>query len=348
MRMEPKQRRLEILAAVIESYVDTGEPVASGTVAQMMDNSVSSATLRNDMAALAEGGYLTQPHTSAGRIPTERGYRMYVDRLMQTRSLPEDLMRHIDIQLTACSMDPERFLNEASRTLSAMTGMTTALTQPVSPDAHITGIELMPTGRHTCLLMTMISPSLLRTRMCRLGVDLNDETLGAMRRVLRAAVCGKHLSEIDHRLVAHIKQQLGSLGDIFEPLLLAVRDAARSGGSSQIAMGGQEHLLEHAAFSDRALRDMLAYLSDRQQLTDLLLGSPGTLNVYIGSESRREALKEASVITAKYSSGGGAAGWIGLIGPQRMPYSRMIPCVQYFATAIGRLMSAMESEETAL
>ncbi|MBE6753928.1 MAG: heat-inducible transcription repressor HrcA [Ruminococcaceae bacterium] len=345
IRLDPKQRRLAILAAIIESYAESGEPVASGAVARMLGGSVSSATLRNDMASLAQGGYLFQPHTSSGRIPTERGYRMYVDRLMTCRTLPEDVMRHIDIQLTACSMDPERFFAETARMLSGMTHMTAALTHPVSKDARVLGVELMPTGRHTCLLMVMISPSMLRTRLCRLDVELTDNALDIMRRILRTAVCGRHISEINHRLVARVKEQLGDAAEAVEPLLLAVRDIVRSGESAQVAMGGQEHLLEHSAFSDGALRDMLAFLSDREQLSALMRGSPSTINVFIGSESGRQELREASIITAQYSTGAGATGWIGLIGPQRMSYSRLIPCLQYFSDAVGRLLSAMEAEE---
>lgn len=345
VKLDPKQRRLEILAAIIESYVESGEPIASGAVARMLGNSVSSATLRNDMASLADGGYLTQPHTSAGRIPTQRGYRMYVDRLMHLRTLPEDIMRHIDIQLTACSMDPERFLTEAARMLSGMIGMTTIFTHPASDNARLLGVELMPTGRRTCLLMLMISPSMLRTRLCRLEVDLTEETLEAMRRILRTAMCGKQLSEINHRLVSFVREQLGAMGDVIEPLLIAIRDAARSGERTRVVLGGQEHLLEPSAFSDRGVRDILAFLSDREQIAEMMRRLSGTINVFIGTESNHAALSEASLITARYSSGNGATGWIGVLGPQRMHYSRIIPCVQYFATAIGRLLSAVEADE---
>ncbi|MBQ6797552.1 MAG: heat-inducible transcription repressor HrcA, partial [Clostridia bacterium] len=122
--VEPKQRRLLVLAAIIESYVETGEPVGSKTLANALYNTVSSATIRNDMASLTEAGYLEQQHASAGRTPTQRGYRLYVDHLMGRRSLPQEIMRDIDMQLSGYSMDPLSFLEDASRMLSDMTGLT--------------------------------------------------------------------------------------------------------------------------------------------------------------------------------------------------------------------------------
>ncbi len=346
--MEPKTRKLQILSAIVESYAATGEPVGSRMLAELLGNKVSTATLRNDMAALAESGYLSQPHTSAGRIPTQRGYRMYVDQLMSWRTLPEDIMRQIDIRLTDYSMDPDRFLAGATHMLSEITGMTSVISAPSTDDALITGMELMPTGMHTCLLVMMLSPSVLKTRRCRITLPLTEDTLEGLRRMLKMSFIGKRLSEIDRRSMLEIQERLGPLGTVIEPILLAVRDTARNGADATIIIDGQSKLLERGMFPNEALRGLMAFICDTKQVGALFADKHGTISVLIGSETGVDALVDASVVKARYSSGLGSSGWVGVIGPQRMSYSMLIPSIQYFAGAVSKVMSAVETESGTL
>lgn len=341
--MEPKHRRLSVLAAIIESYVETGEPVGSKTLAAAIGNCVSSATIRNDMAALAESGYLEQPHTSAGRIPTQRGYRLYVDRLMSRRTLPQETMHSIDLKLTGYSLDPEGFLLQSSRMLSEMTGMAAVTTTPADEEAKVVNIELMAISRQTCLLVMMFTPTVLKSRMCRLDLELTDETVNALRGILREYLLGRSIGLINHRLVSSVKAMLGEFGSVIEPLLTAAREAAREAGKAQVVLYGQSKLIEEQVSNEKT-RAMLSFLSDRKQLAELLCDARGTMNVFIGDELRRPALDHISMITARYRGGIGAAGWVGVIGPMRMSYARIIPHIEYFATAVGRVMSAMEAD----
>ena len=343
--MQPKQRKLQILAAIIESYAETGEPMGSKTLAQLFDNTVSSATLRNDMAALAESGYLHQPHTSAGRVPTQRGYRLYVDRLMNQRSLPEELMQYIDVSLTGYSMNPDGFLSSAVKMLSSMTGLTAIATTPTSDDAVISGIELMPTGQYTCLMMVIISPAILKTRICRTDIELTPELIGAISSLLHQTLCGRRLSEINRRYMTAIREQLGPIGESLEPLLSAARDAAAEGAAAKVMLDGQAALLNKNAFSDAGLRGILTFFSDSERMSALVSSARAPLTVFIGDESGIDELSEASMILARYHSGGGASGCVGVIGPTRMNYSRNISYIEYFATAVGRLMSSLETDE---
>lgn len=341
--MEPKKRRLAVLAAIIEHYVEFGEPVGSKTLAELLGG-VSSATVRNDMAALAEGGYLVQPHTSAGRIPSQRAYRMYVDQLMNCRALPEDLTRFIDLQLTGYSMDPDRFLSHACQMLSGMTRMAVVSTAPSAEDACITGVELMRTGRNSCLVILMLSPAVLKSRMCRFESEMTDAELDIFRRLLRSEFCSRRVSEINLRAINRLRERLGELSDDAEPLLTAVREVAREGTSAQVMLDGQARLLAHADFDDRALRGLLGFLSDRERMGRLLSGCHQSINVCIGTELGHDELSEASVIACRYRSGHGASGWLGVIGPMRMNYSGIIPCIEYFSSAVGRIMSAIECD----
>jgi len=339
--LEPKKRRLAVLAAIIESYVERGEPVGSKTLAELLGG-VSSATVRNDMAALAEGGYLEQPHTSAGRIPSQRGYRMYVDQLMGHRALPEDITRYIDFQLNGYSMDPDRFLGHAAQMLSNMTRMAVVATAPSAEDARVTGVELMRTGRNTCLIILMLSPAVLKSRMCRFETDMSDDELDIFRYALRSELCARRASEINLRSINRLRERLGELSDIAEPLLAAAREVAREGTTTQVMLEGQDRLLAHSDFKDSALRGLLGFLSDRERMGRLLSGCHQSINVCIGTELGHEELSEASVIAARYRSGHGASGWLGVIGPTRMNYSGVIPCIEYFSSAVGRVMTAIE------
>ncbi len=318
--------------------------MGSKTLANLFDNTVSSATLRNDMAALAESGYLHQPHTSAGRIPTQRGYRLYVDRLMNHRSLPEELIQYIDVSLTGYSMNPDSFLSGAVKMLSSMTGLTAIATTPITDDAVISGLELIPTGLHSCLMIMILSPATLKTRICRTDIELNPELINAIGLLLRQALCGKRLSEINRRYMKLIKEQLGSIGDSLEPLLLAARDTAADGTTAKIMLDGQAALLGKNTISDTGLRGLLTFLSDTERMGRLIAASRAPLTVYIGEESGFDELSETSIILARYHSGGGASGCVGVIGPTRMNYSRNISYIEYFATAVGRLMSTIESD----
>lgn len=340
--MEPKKRKLAVLAAIIEQYVESGEPVGSKTLAGMLGD-VSSATVRNDMAALAEGGYLMQPHTSAGRVPSQRGYRMYVDRLMNCRSLPEDIMRYIDLELLGYSMDPDRFLAHSSLMLSTMTNMAAVATTPAADDAEVTGVELMRTGWQTCLIIVMMSPAVLKSRRCRMNGELTEQEMETLRRALRTELCGKRVSEINLRSVNRLRERLGELAETAEPLLTAAREAVREGADAQVMLNGQARLLERSDFDDAELRGLLGFLSDKEKLAELVASSHNSINVSIGTELGHDELSEASLITARYRSGKGAAGWIGIIGPCRMNYSRIIPCIEYFSAAVGRVMSLIET-----
>jgi len=318
--------------------------MGSKTLAQLFDNAVSSATLRNDMAALAESGYLHQPHTSAGRIPTQRGYRLYVDRLMNQRTLPQELMQYIDVNLTGYSMNPDGFLSGAVKMLSQITGLAAVATTPTSDEAVIAGLDLMPTGQHTCMMMLMIAPTAIKTRICRLDVTLTPELVNSLKALLRGALCGRRLSEINRRYMTLLREQLGSFGETIEPLLIAARDAATEGASARIMLDGHAALLGKNAFSDSSLRDILTFLSDQERLGRLIASAQGPLNVFIGTESGIPELADASIILAKYHSSGGASGWVGVIGPTRINYSRIIPYIEYFATAVGRLMGSIEAD----
>lgn len=342
--MVPKLRRLAVLSAVVEHYINSGEPVSSKKLCESTELDVSPATFRNDMASLTEGGYLHQPHTSAGRVPTQRGFRLYVDTLMNRRTISEEIVRDIEVKLLSYSLDPSGFLTQATRMLSDMTGLAAFATNPVTDDAVITLAEIIPTAAHTCIVLLMITPSNLKSRICRVEIPLDERNVEVMRKVFAAKFCGKRLHEITKQFVESTVQSLGGYADIFRPIFLAAKEAADEGRKTVAELTGESRLLSSNAFSDSSLRSLLSFVSDDEKLTPLVCSLGGSLNVCIGSESGHDELKDASIVSAKYSSAGGASGWVGVIGPTRLNYARVIPCIEYFSTAVGKLMSTSENE----
>ena len=339
--LEPNERKLRILAAIVETYAETGEPVGSKILAEMLGGGVSSATVRNDMAALSASGYIEQPHTSAGRIPSQRGYRLYVDRLMSRRALPEETMQDIDMRLTTYSMDPSGFLSAAAQSLSDATGMTSIITTPSDDDAKVRNIELIQGGSNSCLLIMMIAPSVLKTRLVRVNTELSAEMLMSLRQLLCETVKGRRLKEVDRRMLLGIRQVLGESGIVLEPLLSALRESARDASKVSIMLSGISKLL--SIDDHEASRDVISFLSNEERLGKLIASREGTMSVSIGREMMEDQMAQASMITARYRGGKDAAGWVGIIGDTRMSYQKIIPHIEYFSAAVGRMMSALDN-----
>ena len=301
--MEPRARKLKILASIIESYVQTGEPIASKALAAALENSVSSATIRNDMAELVASGYLEQPHTSSGRIPSQRGYRLYVDHLMMgNHELPLELQGEIDRRLSEFSYDPNKFLEVTASLIAEQTGLLSVVTNPIDQHPKVTNVELMIVGGRSVMLLIMISPTILKTRICRLSVDVSPDILEGFRAVLR------------DRLL-----------------------------NMQVIMEGQSSMLARGVFAEWQLAGIMDFMEKRGAIADLLGEGNGFANsgrtcILIGNESQRPELEGTSMITERYYGGGQTAGWIGVVGPTRMNYARLIPYIDYFADAVGNML----------
>ncbi|MCL2487005.1 MAG: hypothetical protein FWE86_05330, partial [Oscillospiraceae bacterium] len=211
---------------------------------------------------------------------------------------------------------------------------------PSDDEARVRNVELIDAGTNSCLLVMMIAPSVLKTRLVRIDAEFTHETLAALRQLLRETVKGRRLAEVDRRMLTGIRQMLGEMGDTMEPLLTALREAARDASAVGIKLSGIAKLL--MMDDHEAARGVISYLSDEKRLGKLIASRKGTMNVAIGREMMEDQMAQASMITARYRGGTGAAGWVGVVGDTRMSYQKIIPHIEYFATAVGRMMSALE------
>ncbi len=346
--MELGERKLKILAAIIESYIRTGEPVGSKALTSALDNAVSSATIRNEMAELANLGYLDQPHTSAGRVPTAAAFRLYIDRLMPRKSLSDGVKKRIDELLASFAGDPDRLVSEASQALADASGCAAVTTTPSLPSSSVRRIEIMRVSPRAAALLMMTGTGALRSRICRFDFDVDDQVMEQLSKALSDAFSGAALADIGLPQVQHLMVKLGENGLRCAPALTCFYELVQESAEAEVLLTGQLNLLRHPDFELTRARELLSFLSRREQLMNMLAASPAGLHVVLGSESPRPELEGSSIILTQYALGSSSqptAGSIGLIGPLRMNYSEAIPRLEYFAKAVGRLLSELLGEE---
>lgn len=342
--MQWNDRRKKILAIIVEEYIETGEPVGSKFLAEKLGNKVSSATIRNEMAELAAAGFLEQPHTSAGRIPTAPAFRFYIDNLMQHDNLSNEDMEHIDTSLRRLSDSPDRLVEEASRILATSTGYAAVTTTPNEGGSAIRRIELMPLSAHKAAMLLVTDSGMLRNRSCRFAEPIELAELDKVAELLRMQFLNMPLAQV---CLADIQNVLGAMGkaaERYSPVLVAFYALVQESADSEVMLTGQLNLLQHPDYAPERAKSLLTFLAQREQLADMIMHNDREgVQIMLGSESSRDELNESSIITTGYSAGK-TRGTIGLIGPMRMDYASAIPKVEYFAKAVGRILSDMLDE----
>ena len=340
--MELGQRKCQVVAIMVDEYIRTGEPVGSKAVAERLGYAVSSATIRNDMAELSALGYLTQPHTSAGRIPTPRAFRLYVDRLMPRCSLSEESCRRIDDVLESAAADPDRLMGFASDLLADATGCAAVAATPDQKGSRVRRIEVLLTGPRSAAVLLMTDVGGLHSQVCRLDGGVQAQTLSRLSEQLCREFVGEPLSAITPaRVQSLLLQLLGGHGLLYAPVLTAFAELVHESAESDIRLSGQLNLLQHPDYQLERARSLLSFLSHREQLASMLTAHSGGLCVLIGSESPRPELDGSSIIVTRYSISPHQQGTLGLIGPLRMDYAQTIPRLEYVAQTVSRLLTAM-------
>lgn len=342
-------RKLQVLAAVVDDYVATGEPVGSKSLAERLG--VSSATIRNEMAALAQAGYLEQPHTSAGRIPSQRGYRMYVDRLMGDLTISPEEQLQLDRMLSLDAYEPEKLLENVSQVLASITRFAALSTTPSGSDAVIRGVQFVQTGRRTAMVILMLSSGIMKNRVFKCDFDLTPEMMRIFFRVLNERLAGMALTDVTPAFIQSLAMSMGELAIIMSSSLMAVLELARDSVEADIRLNGQMNLLFYPEFDSGRARRVMDFLESRQALCRLLFGEDGLagakghVRVLIGSESHRPELLDSSIIIARYDIAGQPAGAIGILGPTRMDYRSLVAHLDYLSTSVGRMLTELMKEE---
>ncbi|MCL2633795.1 MAG: heat-inducible transcriptional repressor HrcA [Oscillospiraceae bacterium] len=338
------ERGFKILEAIIDEYIRTGEPIGSKVLAEMLDFPVSPATIRNEMASLVQQGYLEQPHTSAGRFPTVKGYRLYIERLGHS-GLSDDDRHIIDSALESISGDTDEVIIEsASHALAELTKCAVVSTSNVSRFSVITKVEVIPTGKRAYVLLLITSGGGIKNRVCRLSFDLTQEQLDFFTEFVNENLAGLNLESVSNEFIESIGTALGSYMISLSPLLKAVADLSEEMASSRVNFEGETNLI---AFEDFQKNDILSILESRNAFTQLLDSAFSGINVLFGGEGKADTftVSNSGLIAGSFQKHGKTAGSFGVIGPMRLDYKKLIPYIEYFAVKVTDLLSEDEESE---
>ena len=330
--MDLDDRKLKILQAIIKNYLETGEPVGSRTISKYTDLNLSSATIRNEMADLEELGYIVQPHTSAGRIPTDKGYRLYVDTMMQEKvdevnNMRDDLLEKADRM--------ENLLQQVAKMLAANTNYATMVTTPKYRSRKIKFIQLTDVDEYQVLAVIVLEGNIVKNRMFRSDVALVKEDVLKLNLALNTFLQGLDIEEINIGLVQKLKSQVGAYQELVSEILDAIATAIQEEGDIRVYTSGATNILKYPELSDmNKARDILSTLENKEELTqfvetgDIQTDEKRGIQVYIGDENKVDSMKDCSVVTATYEIEEGIYGKVGIIGPKRMDYERVVGTLQ--------------------
>lgn len=338
--MELDDRKLKILQAVIRNYLETGEPVGSRTISKYTDLNLSSATIRNEMADLEELGYILQPHTSAGRIPSDKGYRLYVDKMMLEKEKEVEEMKSM---LLEKEDKMEHLLKQVARVLANNTNYATLISAPLVHHNKVKFIQLSRVDERQLLAVIVVEGNMIRNNILETKEALDDETILKLNMLLNTNLNGLSIDEINLGMIAAMKQKAGIHSEIVSDVIDAVAEAIRADEDLQIYSSGVNNIFKYPELSDgQRASEIISTFEEKKQLTELVQGTLTDENntgiqVYIGEETPVANMKDCSVVTATYELGSGMKGTIGVIGPKRMDYEKVVDALKIMKKQMDQL-----------
>ncbi|GAA5167031.1 heat-inducible transcriptional repressor HrcA [Pseudonocardia eucalypti] len=338
--MNAEERRLDVLRAIVADYVATQEPVGSKTLVERHNLGVSSATVRNDMAALEEDGYIAQPHTSAGRIPTDKGYRRFVDRLSDVKPLSTAERRAIQSFLDG-ALDLDDVLRRSVRLLAQLTRQVAVVQYPTLTRSTVRHLELVSLTPARVMMVLITDSGRVDQRVVDLGDILAEDNLSRVRALLNSAIVGRRLSDASALVAALPEDAPNELRDTLTTLAMVLIDALVEHPEERLVLGGTANLTRNVADFPGSLRQVLEALEEQVVVLKLLASArqPGTVRVSIGEEIESEDLRATSVVSIGYGPGEMLLGGMGVVGPTRMDYPTNIAAVHAVARYVGEILT---------
>ena len=323
---ELDERKQKILHAIIQNYLETGEPVGSRTISKYADLGLSSATIRNEMSDLEEMGYIIQPHTSAGRIPSDMGYRFYVDQLMKEKDQEVTEMKELMIQRQD---KMELVLKQMAKVLAANTNYATMITSPQYHRTKLKFIQLSVIGEDQLLAVVVAEGNVVKNKVIPISHGLDNETILKLNILLNTSLNGLTMEEINLSTIARLKEQAGIHSEVINSVLDAVAEAIQMDDDLEVYTSGTTNIFKYPELADSTKASaLLSAFEDKQQLASLMEDMKDEddtgIQVYIGNETPGQTMKDCSVVTTTYELGEGMKGTIGIIGPKRMDYEKVV------------------------
>lgn len=338
------KRKAYILATVVYEYIATAEPVGSQSLTQKYNLGISSATVRNEMAELEAGGYLIQPHTSAGRIPSDAGYRTYVDRLMQPEELTGDERRRIHDELGDAARELDEIIDHTTRLLGRLSNNLAFVTKPQQEAQLFKHIQLIWLSPHTGVAIVVTSLGVAAQSLFELGNEVQPDDLTRFSNALNARLADCLLRDLTESEIAQAAQE-ARVSDDLRSAVVAAAASARSSEQPTIAAAGAQNLLDQPEFQDlRKLRSILRIVEEQKTLYEIVTDTMNadTASVKIGHELGSEELSDLSVVTVPYRFGSHALGMLSILGPRRMPYARLLALASGTAETLSQRLSDVE------
>ena len=342
------ERKLTILKAIIQNYLETGEPVGSRTLSKYTDLKLSSATIRNEMADLEDLGYIFQPHTSAGRIPSDKGYRFYVDLLMEKKE--QEISEREDALLEKTDK-VEKVLQQAAKVLASNTNYATMVSTPVNSRNTLKFIQLSQVDEEQIVAVIVLGGNVIKNKIIEVGETLSNENLLKLNMLLNTTLNGLSIDQITLGLIARLKEQAGIHSEVVNSVLDAVAEAIQMDEEEmEIYTSGATNIFKYPELSDsEKASSLIGTFEEKKQLADLVADTMADdkntgIQVYIGNETPVQTMKDCSVVTATYELGDGMRGTIGIIGPKRMDYDRVVGTLKTLTTQLDDIFGKKKED----
>lgn len=324
--MQLDERKMKILQAIIRNYLETGEPVGSRTISKYTDINLSSATIRNEMADLEELGYIIQPHTSAGRIPSDKGYRLYVDSMMQENERQVEELKEMIVEKEE-KMD--HLLKQVAKVLAVNTNYATMISAPRFQKNKLKFIQLSRVDEQQLLAVIVTEGNVIKNSMIPVSECLDDETMLKLNILLNTNLNGLAIEEINLGMIAVLKAQAGLHGSLIGEVMDAVAETIKEDEDLEIYTSGTNNIFKYPELADQQKASELINTFEEKQLLSRLVEAEletadNGIKVYIGEEAPIQTMKDCSIVTANYEFGEGMKGTIGIIGPKRMDYEKVV------------------------
>ena len=345
--MELSERKKKVLRSVVDLYIRTAEPVGSKAVAELPDMNYSSATIRNEMAELTTLGYLEQPHTSAGRVPSASGYRLYVDELMLQYRLSVDETKSINTAIEEKMQRIDKMVENVAKLVSQATNLPAISAASRQGGGTVTRFDLILAGQGSFILVLMLSGDQVVNKLVRLPLNVTEADLKVLSAVLNAAMTGLTLEEFTPELMNRVMRSAGAASSLVPIILDFTTEALRGLAATNMTVVGQSKLLGLPEYRDVEKAQRVMSSIDEDSLSNLpavMQGQNGT-KVLVGPENVADELKDTSVVMTKFDIGDGMQGMIGVVGPTRMDYAKVTARLSYFAESLSKMFAKPETPQ---
>ena len=344
--MELSERKQKILKAIVDLYIRSAEPVGSKTIAALPDMDFSSATIRNEMAELTNLGFLEQPHTSAGRIPSPAGYRFYIDRLMQDYRLSVDETQSINQAMELRMQEFDRTMSKVGKLVSQLTNLPAYAMTSHTESVKLRRFEILPADRGSFILVVMASDETVKNKLIKLPLNVTETDLKLLSAVLNASLTEITAEQFTPELIDRVSRSAGAASGLVPIIVDFAVHVMEDCHREQVYLTGQNRLLGQPEYQDLSRAQEILSALDEETISHLpaKLNSDSPLQILVGPENVGEELKNTSVIMTRFDIGDGMQGMIGVVGPQRMDYAQIAARLSYFAEGLGRMFGKTDSE----